>query len=194
MSRPRRAVALLAVSATALLAPATASSAAPIQPVANVDIAQYLGTWKQLASIPQWFEIGCLRNTTATYSLNPDGTVRVNNRCGGPLNTTIKITGRARVRDTATNAQLQVTFLNLGGGYIYTGGTNYVIIGLAEDYSWAIVADPRRSSAFVLSRTATQPPEVVASIRGILRDNAIDPCRLRTTKVSGGAQTTGPYC
>lgn len=186
---PRRLLAPLAVLVSMLAAPAAASA---VQPVEQVEVSRYLGTWKQLAAIPQWFDVGCLRDTTATYSLNPDGTVRVANKCGGPFGTTISITGRARIADTTTNAQLQVTFLNLGGP-VYTG-TNYVIVGLASDYSWAVVTDPDRTSAFVLSRTATQPDAVIAEIKAILTRNGINTCRLKVTKQAGGATTSPPFC
>lgn len=184
----RRLIAPAAVLALLAL-PASASA---VQPVERVEIDRYLGTWKQLAGIPQWFDVACLRNTTAVYALNPDGTVRVANRCGGPFGTTISITGRARVADPVTNAQLQVTFLNIGGP-VYTG-TNYVIIGLADDYSWAVVTDPRRTSAFVLSRTVTQPPEVIDRIQAILTENGLDTCRLRVTPQTGGATDSPRFC
>ncbi|MBJ7330593.1 MAG: lipocalin family protein [Solirubrobacteraceae bacterium] len=167
-------------------------AASAVEPVPRVEVNRYLGTWKQLAAIPQWFDVGCLRDTTATYSLNADGTVRVANKCAGPLGTTISITGRARIADPVTNAQLQVTFLNIGGP-VYMG-TNYVIVGLADDYSWAVVTDPDRTSAFVLSRTATQPQPVLDRIRGILTANGINTCRLRVTKQAGGATTSPSFC
>lgn len=184
-----RRLAVPAVAAVLLALPASASA---VQPVERVEIERYLGTWKQLAAIPQWFDAACLRDTTAVYTLNPDGTVRVANRCGGPFGSTISITGRARVADQQTNAQLQVTFLNIGGP-IYTG-TNYVIVGLADDYSWAVVTDPRRSSAFVLSRTPTQPPAVIARMQAILAENGLDSCRLRVTRQAGGSTTSPPFC
>lgn len=188
-SRLRRlSIPLLAVLAVLSL-PAGASA---VQPVERVEVERYLGSWKQIAAKPQWFDVACLANTTATYTLNPDGTVRVANSCAGPFNSRIGITGRARVADTTTNAQLEVTFLNIGGP-VYSG-VNYVIIGLADDYSWAIVTDPARRSAFVLSRTVTQPPNVIAEIQGILSANAIDACQMRVTKQAGGARTSPPFC
>lgn len=183
---------LAPLTAAALLAVPAAASAAPIQPVERVELSRYLGEWRQLAAIPQWFDAGCLRDTTANYTLNPDGTVRVANRCRGPFNLPISITGRARVANPENNAELQVTFLDIGGP-IYSG-TNYVIIGLADDYSWAVVTDPDRSSAFVLSRTPTQSERVLEEIRGILADNEINTCRLRVTKQTEGASTSPPFC
>lgn len=40
----------------------------------------YLGTWYELASIPQIFALGCVRQV-AEYSLNADRTVAVHNWC-----------------------------------------------------------------------------------------------------------------
>lgn len=188
----RRLLVPLVTALAVLGAPAAASAAGPIQPVERVEIDRYLGQWRQIAGIPQWFDSACVRDTTATYTLNPDGTVRVANRCRGPWNIPIPITGRARVANPVSNAELEVTFLDIGGP-IYTG-VNYVIIGLADDYSWAIVTDPDRNSAFVLSRTATQPAPVIAEIQSILTANGINTCRLRVNKQTGGSQTSPPFC
>ncbi len=167
-------------------AAATATSAAssgPIQPVAKVDVARYLGTWHQLADIPQFYETFCQKATTAHYALNADGTVAVNNTCTGPFNSTITANGAAEVLDPGTNAQLQVSFLNLFGTPIFTGnGPNYVIIGLASDYSWAVVGSPDHSSGYVLARatslTASQQKAVNAALtRSGYAPNALTPTK-----------------
>ena len=44
--------------------------------VGQVDINRYLGSWYEIALIPFFFEFGCTK-TVATYSLNPDGSIRV---------------------------------------------------------------------------------------------------------------------
>jgi apolipoprotein D and lipocalin family protein len=48
--------------------------------VASVDLRRYLGTWYEIARFDHPFERGCV-GVTATYSENPDGTIRVVNRC-----------------------------------------------------------------------------------------------------------------
>lgn len=48
--------------------------------VAYVDVDKYLGVWYRQASIPTYFEKGC-KDSSATYSLNDDDTIRVNNTC-----------------------------------------------------------------------------------------------------------------
>ena len=192
------AAALAAATLTLVgVAPASAAStaAAGITPVGHVDIGRYLGTWKQIADIPQWYETFCVRDVTANYALNADGTVKVVNTCANPLNGTTTTTGVARVLDRTTDAQLQVSFLNLFGQQIYLGGDpNYVIIGLAPDYSWAVVGDPSRASGYVLSRSVTLSAADTATARDVLRRNGYDPCNLTYTKQTGGASSTGKFC
>lgn len=194
----RLAAVVLAVTGAAVLATAPAQAAAPaagIVPVAKVDVARYLGTWKQIADIPQIYEIFCVRDVTANYSLNADGTVKVANTCTGPLRTTIPTTGAARVLDTQSNAQLQVSFVNLFGKQIFTGSTpNYVIIGLADDYSWAVVGDPGRGSGYVLSRTSMLTGAPLEAARAALRRSGYDPCDLKLTRQTGGSTSTAPLC
>jgi apolipoprotein D and lipocalin family protein len=52
----------------------------PLETVAHVDLARYVGTWYEIASFPQSFERGCTA-TTAAYTLRPDGEIDVLNRC-----------------------------------------------------------------------------------------------------------------
>lgn len=48
----------------------------PPKTVPYVDIKKYLGVWYEQAVIPYYFERDCTK-TTATYSLNTNGSVRV---------------------------------------------------------------------------------------------------------------------
>src|ERR1700743_828690 len=48
------------------------------QPVTPFDLARYMGKWYEIARYDYRFERG-LKNVTAFYSQNPDGTVRVDN-------------------------------------------------------------------------------------------------------------------
>ena len=72
------------------------SENAPLETVASVDVARYLGKWFEIARLPQIFQPGCTA-VTAEYSLNDDGSVKVFNSCRilNPENGQITITGRA---------------------------------------------------------------------------------------------------
>jgi apolipoprotein D and lipocalin family protein len=120
----------------------------PLQVVPHVDLARYLGTWYEIATIPMRFQKGCT-GVTATYSLRPDGDIRVLNECrkdslGGKYKS---ITGKAWVADTATNAKLKVQFF-----WPFSGA--YWIIELDSlNYQYAVVGHPNRKYLWILSRT-----------------------------------------
>lgn len=196
MSLRRVSVVLSALAISAGFGAAATPASASFTPVPSVDVQRYLGEWRQVASLPQWFEALCISDTVASYSLNDDQTVRVSNRCVGPFGANVVTRGRARVLDPVTNAQLQVTFVpGLGGGWSYAGSEpNYVIIGLGAAYDWAVVGDPQRTSAFILSRTPALSAAQLETVRGVLSANGFDPCKLRTTRQRGGIQKVVSLC
>lgn len=196
MSRLRLALSLAAL--VSALTPAVASAATdpnPVTPVPKLDVSKYLGTWRQIAAKPQWFEAACKRDVYAKYLLNADGSVRVTNTCSGPFSQQIKTVGKAKILDTTTNAQLQVSFVDLFGTWIYQGSApNYVVVGLGANYDWAVVGDPARQSGFVLSRTASLTADQRAAATAALVKNGFDPCTLQITPQTGGATTAGTFC
>ncbi|MGZ5488004.1 MAG: lipocalin family protein [Candidatus Aminicenantales bacterium] len=59
-------------------AAAFGASAKPLEVVPRVDLQRYLGTWYEIATIPQRFQKGCV-GVTAHYSLRADGAIDVVN-------------------------------------------------------------------------------------------------------------------
>ena len=120
-----------------------------------VDVAQYVGKWYELGSVKLPFEWG-LVNTTATYSLNTDGSIKVQNAGNlfGPNGPLINIVGSAvPVNDFDTRLNVGFFFGKPGGGE----PGNYWILDYDPDYSWAIVSDPTGFSGYILSRSQTLP-------------------------------------
>ncbi|WP_194823514.1 lipocalin family protein [Micromonospora sp. S-DT3-3-22] len=189
------AVAIAAVLATAVPAQAapTAVDTGPLTPVADVDVERYAGDWYQVAAIPAIFEIQCYKNVTARYDVQPDGTIGVRNTCRTIIGTTSAVTGRARSENPPADSALTVSFLKLGGRWIYLGGPNYVVIGLDPDYRWAVVGDPDRSSGFVLSREPALTGAQTAAAKAALTANGYDLCDFRTTRQDGGGGA-GSFC
>ena len=130
----------------------------PLTTVPSVDLERYLGRWFEVARFPNSFEKDCY-GVTATYSRNPDGTIKVVNRCrkGALTGPEDVAEGSATVADPATNAKLNVTFF-----WPFTG--DYWVIGLADDYSWALVGEPSGRYLWILSRTPTLSPELRADL------------------------------
>jgi len=132
------------------LACALASACAQSRPLAvvpAVDLRRYLGTWYEIATIPQNFQKGCV-GVTAEYSLRPDGDIDVVNTCRqDTLDGKIRsVHGKAWVTDPTTNAKLRVRFF-----WPFSGA--YWIIGLDPEYRWAVVGHPSRRYLWILSRT-----------------------------------------
>jgi lipocalin len=136
--------------ATTLPAPPPVVVDANLEPNQN-----YLGTWYEQGSVRQFFSLG-LVNTTATYSLNDNGSIKVENSGNyffnnGPQSS---ITGSAVSVNPDYNTRLQVGFFffqpNPDEPAAEPG--NYWILDYAPDYSWALVGDPNGTSGYILTR------------------------------------------
>jgi apolipoprotein D and lipocalin family protein len=140
-----------------------------VTPVARVDLDRYAGTWYEVAKIPNRFQKGCARGTTAEYSLRDDGRIAVVNRCYRDNGGLDEAKGVARIEDPASNAKLKVSFVSFLGWRPFWG--DYWIIGLEEDYRWAIVATPDRKYGWILSRTPTLSEHDLAEAFAIIERN-----------------------
>ena len=160
MTRLKRYLVLVSLMSV-LVAACTPAGPLRTTTVPSVDVGRYLGTWYEVASVKQFFSIG-LVGSTANYSLNTDGSIRVFNSGNyfafdGPRSTII---GSAIPVD-ASNARLNVAFF---GSNSNQGLGNYWIVDLDPDYQWAIVSDPTGETCFLLSRTRTITPELRADL------------------------------
>lgn len=145
----------------------------PLQTVQRVDVERYMGKWYEIASFPQSFQKGC-SCTVAEYSLNEDGTVKVDNSCNvaGKKKQSI---GKAKVVDKQSNAKLKVTFF-----WPFWG--KYWIIDLADDYSYAVVGHPNRKYLWILSRTPQMDKQQYDEIVARAKAKGFDVTKLNVTE------------
>lgn len=123
-----------------------------IQPVSNFDLNKYLGKWYEIARIDHRFERG-LVGTSAEYSLNDDGTVKVTNRGYNPEKRAWKESiGKAKFLGEPTTAALKVSFF----GPFYGG---YNVVYLDDAYQTALVIGNDASYFWLLSRSSTMDAE-----------------------------------
>jgi apolipoprotein D and lipocalin family protein len=149
-------------------------------PVARVELPRYIGQWREISRIPNRFQRQCLGEVTASYALLPDGRLEVVNRCA-TVDGADEARGIARVVDPSTNARLKVSFVRLLGISLFWG--DYWILGLAPDYSWAVVGTPDRRYGWVLSRRPELGDEAAAAIREILVRQGYEPAAFVPTAV-----------
>jgi apolipoprotein D and lipocalin family protein len=126
------------------------SAQAELVTVDKVDLAKYSGKWYDISHLPARFLDGC-DCITAHYSLNPDGSVIVFNQCRNRKGESSSIKGKALAVNGSGNAKLKVQFF-------WPFRSDYYIIGLAEDYSWAVVGTPSRKYLWILSRYPQMDP------------------------------------
>ena len=122
------------------------NSQPPLQVAPSVDLARYAGKWYEIARLPNRFQRDCAANTSATYTLRPDGKVTVVNECRKADGHLKSAKGTARVADPkGPNTKLKVTFF-----WPFSG--NYWIIDLDPEYRWVVVGEPGRDYLWILSR------------------------------------------
>ena len=151
--------------------------AQPPQTVDSVDLKKYSGRWYEIASYPARFQEGC-HCTTAEYEIIPGKKyIKVINRCVKFSNGNSKIssiTGKAFVVSNSGNAKLKVQFFWPLRG-------DYHIIGLAGDYSWAVVGHPERKYLWILCRQCTMTTDTYNNILKLVRQKGYDTSRLVQT-------------
>lgn len=143
-----------------------------LQVVSKVDLKKYVGLWYEIAKIPNRFQKDCKKNTTAEYSFREDGKIKVINSCIQEDGSKKIAEGVARVVDNYTNAKLEVSFVRILGIQLFWG--DYWIIGLGENYDFALVGSPDRKYGWILSRTKKLPPEKLNMISDLLRIKGYD--------------------
>ena len=154
---------------------------APVKTVARVDLDRYVGAWHEVARFPNRFQNTCAGDVRAAYTRRPDGRIDVVNRCRRQDGSTTEAQGVARVEDAKTNARLKVRFAPAVLSWLPMVWGDYWIIGLADDYAWAVVGSPDRQYLWILSRTATISDATYATATQIARDNGFDVARLVRT-------------
>jgi Bacterial lipocalin len=141
--------------------------------VDNVDLKKYVGLWYEIAKIPNRFQNYCVRETTVKYSLKGNGEIEVTNSCIDDKGKLDKTEGIARVVDKKSNAKLEVSFFSILGWRPIWG--DYWIIGLDEDYQWAIVGTPSRKYGWILARKEKLEKETMDKIFSILKEQGYKP-------------------
>ncbi len=148
-----------------------------LEVVPHVELNKYLGKWYEIARLPARFQKGCT-DTTATYTLSDDGSIRVLNECrrGGKLK---QAKGKAKVVDKNSGAKLKVTFFWPVYG-------DYWIINLGKDYDYAVVGTPNRKYLWILSRTPQMDDKLFSQLIESIKSKGFDVSNLIKTSHKEG--------
>lgn len=189
LSKLSPALALAASLFATTLAPAQPQppAAPPLQALPSLDVAAYMGTWYQVAWIPNRFQKQCVSDTAATYRDRGDGTVEVLNRCKLADGSVDDVLGVARPPAGVSRieagrlmpARLEVSFLPAWLRWTGIGWGAYWVVDLAPDGRYVIVSESTREYLWVLTRQPALTPVDTATIRAKLQALGFDLARLQ---------------
>lgn len=141
------------------------------QAVTPFSAQKYLGTWYEIARFDFYFERG-LNKTTANYSMNKDGSIKVVNRGYDAAKGKWKeATGKAKFVGADDVAMLKVSFF----GPFYAG---YNVVALDAEYRYALVIGKNTDYMWLLSREKSMPREVIDQYLAVARKIGFDTSRL----------------
>lgn len=155
-SRSRKIFSLVVVlSCVASLSAQSVSekSNANLEPVQNFELDWYLGKWYEIGRFDFKWEKN-LKNVTAEYSLNKNGTIKVVNSGYDYTEQKQKQSvGKAKFAGNKNEGSLKVSFF----GPFYS---DYKIIAIDSEYNYALVAGANKKLLWILCRTKTIPADV----------------------------------
>ncbi|AFD05618.1 bacterial lipocalin [Solitalea canadensis DSM 3403] len=139
--------------------------------VQSVNLEKFSGKWYSLSSIPTGFDNNW-RETTQTYRINSKGYIDI-------LTTYRRIKDRIQQSSTAkgfivrgtNNAAWKIQF-------VWPFKSDYWIIELADDYSYAVVGHPKKKWLFILSRRPFLEPKLFQDIIRRCKDKGYNTDRL----------------
>ena len=139
--------------------------------VSNFDVSKYLGKWYEIARYDSWFEKD-MDKTQAFYSLNEDGTVRVENSgydvTKGKWKTSI---GKAKFRGAKDVGELKVSFF----GPFYN---DYRVMMIDPDYQYALIGGSTDDYLWILSRTPKLSDDVRKRVLNEVQKRRYDTSKL----------------
>jgi apolipoprotein D and lipocalin family protein len=163
-------------------APSAAAQESAVRTVNAVDLERYLGDWFEIARLPNNFQDDCLSDVKARYSRRDDGRLNVRNSCRRGDGNIKDAEGVARVVDERTNSKLKVRFAPAFLTFLPWVWGDYWIIGLADDYSWAVVGSPDRKYLWILARSPQLDDASYAAAIRSARENGFPIERLVRTR------------
>ncbi len=139
--------------------------------VPQLDPNRLIGTYYEIARYPIRREKQCISKEMVLYAL------------GDKQNSLQVVTACQLKQDFSTYWNSQGKFSKSADGRISLSAfwpftTKYWVLGIAPDYSWALVGNPNHKSLWILSHTATLPAEVLAGIKATAAAQGFDTSKL----------------
>ena len=146
---------ILLVLAGALTRKASAQSASAIS---NLDLNRYMGTWYEIARLPDKAQKNCVSNGIILFALaDKANRFQVVNSCQAKDGYTNVRNASGKPANKSGDGKLKVS-------YTWPFSQKYWVLAVDPSYEWVLVGSPNHKLLWVLSRTATLSPDVLATI------------------------------
>lgn len=133
----------------------------PLETIAALDVARYMGHWYEIARLPNWFQKKCVGDTSAEYRLESDGTVHVLNRCRVANGEFREAHGTAHQVGGPDSPKLKVRFAPAWLSWLPSVWGDYWVIDLDAEYQLVAISEPSRKYLWILARTPEVAPEAL---------------------------------
>ncbi|MGB4118417.1 MAG: lipocalin family protein [Polaromonas sp.] len=160
----------------------TAWAQTELATIPSLNVPRYMGTWYEVAKFPNPFQKNCVSNTVATYEAQPNGTIRVTNRCTESDGKVKVAVGEARQIGNTTSPKLEVRFAPAWLSFLPFVWGNYWVIDLDEAYSLVAVSEPTKDLLWVLSRTPIPNSTAYSQLMERLRKQGFDLKKMEPTR------------
>jgi apolipoprotein D and lipocalin family protein len=146
-----------------------------VEAVPWLDLERFLGRWHALAWLPLPFQRRCIGELTLEYATRDDGLVAVHSACRAGDGRTSEVHGVLRQREPLREpARLQLRFAPAWLDRLRFVWNEHWVIGLDQDYRWAVVGEPRRRYLWILAREPRMDYHLFEELKAIARRMGYD--------------------
>ena len=172
----------LAFTLMAVVLPMACMAQSQVKSIPEFDVSRYMGTWYEIAKLPNWFQRKCVQGTQARYKVLGPTQIEVNNKCTTASGEEIQAIGLARPNGSGQPAQLEVRFAPEWTAWLPMVWGAYWVLDLDTDYQLAAVGDPSKSYLWILSRTPQVSAERYDAVLQRLNVMGFDITKLEKTR------------
>lgn len=155
-----------------------------VRSVPVLELQRYLGLWFEIGRLPLRQEDEGARDITAEYTLNDDGTVKVDNRCIDERGEPSQALGQG-VPDPEHPGRLTVTFLPEALRWIPFTQADYWVLRVDDEYQHALVGTPDNKHLWLLARSHEVADGVEQSFLETAREQGFDLAKWIRPRQSG---------